>query len=42
MDTIKSMNVSDDIIQQVQIKIETEAINKVHEITGTAGYKTYD
>ncbi|MFZ3231467.1 MAG: hypothetical protein WA160_14770 [Pseudobdellovibrio sp.] len=42
IDTMKSMNVSDDIIQQVQVKIETEARNKVHAITGGAGYETYD
>ena len=42
IDTMKSMNVSDDIIQQVQVKIENEARSKVHEITGGAGYETYD
>ena len=42
IDTMKSMNVSDDIIQQVKVKIETEARNKVHQITGGAGYETYD
>ncbi len=39
---MKSMNVSDDIIKQVQGKIETETRNKVHEVTGGAGYDTYD
>lgn len=42
IDTMKSMNVSDDVIQQVQVSIETDARNKVHEITGGAGYETYD
>ena len=42
IDTMTSMNVSDDVIKQVQVKIETEARNKVHEITGGAGYETYD
>ena len=42
IDTMKSMNVSENIIQQVQVKIETEARNKVHQITGGAGYETYD
>jgi DNA invertase Pin-like site-specific DNA recombinase len=42
IDTMKSMKVSDDVIKQVQVKIETEARNKVHEITGGAGYETYD
>ncbi|MBC7458104.1 MAG: hypothetical protein H7235_07490 [Bdellovibrionaceae bacterium] len=42
IDTMKSMKVSDEIIQQVQAKIESEARNKVHEITGGAGYETYD
>ena len=42
IDTMKSMNVSDDIIQQVQVKIENEARTKVHEIIGGAGYETYD
>ena len=39
---MKPMNVSDEVIQQVKVKIETEARNKVHEITGGAGYETYD
>lgn len=42
IDTLKSMNVSNDVIQQVRAKIETEARSKVHEITGGAGYETYD
>lgn len=39
---MKYLNVSDDVIKQVQIKIETEARSKVHEITGGAGYETFD
>ncbi len=39
---MKAMKVSDDIIQQVQVKIETEARTKVHEVTGGAGYETFD
>ena len=39
---IDAMNVSEDIIQQVQVKIETEARSKVHEITGGSGYETFD
>ena len=42
VETMKSMKVSDDVIQQVQVKIETEARTKVHEMTGGAGYETYD
>ena len=42
IDTMKSMKVSDDIIQQVQVKIEADARSKVHEITGGAAYETYD
>lgn len=42
IETMKAMNVSDDVIQQVQVKIETDARHKVHEITGGAGYETYD
>ena len=42
IDTMKSMNVSDEVIQQVKVKIEAEARNKVHEITGGSGYETYD
>ena len=42
IDTMKSMNVSDDVIKQVQVKIEIDARSKVHEITGGAGYETYD
>ncbi len=39
---MKSMNASDDIIQQVQAKIEADARSKVHEITGGAVYETFD
>ena len=42
IDAMKAMNVSDDIIQQVQVKIETEARSKVHKITGGSGYETFD
>ena len=42
IDTMKAMNVSEDIIQQVQVKIETEARSKVHDVTGGAGYETFD
>ena len=42
INAMKLMNVSDDVIQQVQVKIETEARNKVREITGGPGYETYD
>lgn len=36
------MNVSEEIIQQVQTKIETDTRDKVREIIGGAGYETYD
>ena len=39
---MKSLNVADEVIQQVQVKIETEAREKVHAMTGGAGYETYD
>lgn len=42
VETMKSMNVSEEIIQQVQTKIETDARDKVREIIGGAGYETYD
>lgn len=42
VDTMKAMNVSNEIIEQVQVKIEAEARDKVHKITGGAGYETYD
>ena len=42
IDAMKAMNVSEDIIHQVQVKIETEARSKVHEITGGTGYETFD
>lgn len=42
VETMKSMNVSEEIIQQVQNKIETDARDKVREIIGGAGYETYD
>ena len=42
VETMKSMNVSEEIIQQVQTKIKTDARDKVREIIGGAGYETYD
>ncbi|MFN8845839.1 MAG: recombinase family protein [Bdellovibrionales bacterium] len=40
--TMKSMNVSEDIVKQVQQKIESEARDKVQSVMGHAGYETYD
>jgi len=42
IETMKSMNVSDDIVKQVQQKIEAEARDKVQSVMGHAGYETYD
>jgi DNA invertase Pin-like site-specific DNA recombinase len=42
IDTMKSMNVSDDIVKHVQQKIESEARDKVQSVMGHAGYETYD
>ena len=42
IETMKAMNVSDVIIQQVQTKIETEARGNVQSVMGHAGYETYD
>ena len=42
IDTMKSMNVSEDIVKQVQQKIESEARDKVQSVMGHAGYETYD
>lgn len=39
---MKSMNVSEEIIQQVKNIIEDEARSKEHLVTGGAGYETYD
>ena len=39
---MKSMNVSEDIVKQVQQKIESEARDKVQSVMGHAGYETYD
>ena len=41
-EAMKQMNISDDIIQQVQVKMENDARDKVHKITGGSGYETYD
>ena len=40
--TMKSMNVSEDIVKQVQQKIESEARDKVQSVMGHAGYETFD
>ena len=42
IETMKTMNVSDDIVKQVQQKIESEARDKVQSVMGHAGYETYD
>ena len=43
IETMKLMNVSADVIQQVQEKLEIEARDKVREIIGiNGGYETYD
>jgi DNA invertase Pin-like site-specific DNA recombinase len=42
IETMKSMNVSEDIVKQVQQKIESEARDKVQSVMGHAGYETYD
>ena len=42
IETMKSMNVPDDIVKQVQQKIETEARENVKSVMGHAGYETYD
>ena len=42
IETMKSMNVSEDIVKQVQQKIEAEARDKVQSVMGHAGYETYD
>ncbi len=41
-EAMKQMNISDDIILQVQVKMENDARDKVHKITGGASYETYD
>lgn len=40
--TMKSMNVSEDVVKQVQKKIETEARENVQSVMGHAGYETFD
>ncbi len=42
IETMKSMNVSEDVVKQVQQKIETEAREKVQSVMGHAGYETFD
>lgn len=42
IEIMKSMNVSEDIVKQVQQKIESEARDKVQSVMGHAGYETYD
>ncbi len=42
IETMKAMNVSDEVIQQVQTKIETEARDSVQSDMGHAGYETFD
>lgn len=42
LETMKSMNISSDIIEQVQTKIETEARDNVRNVLGGEGYETYD
>ena len=42
IETMKSMNVSDDLVKHVQQKIETEARDKTQSVMGHAGYETYD
>jgi DNA invertase Pin-like site-specific DNA recombinase len=42
IETMKSMNVSEDIVKQVQQKIESEARDKVQSFMGHAGYETFD
>ena len=42
IETMKTMNVSEDIVKQVQQKIESEARDKVQSVMGHAGYETYD
>ena len=42
IETMKTMNVSEDIVKQVQQKIESEARDKVQSVMGHAGYDTFD
>ncbi len=41
-ETMKAMNVPDEVIQQVQNKIESMARESVHEVMGGKAYETYD
>jgi len=42
IEIMKTMNVSEDIVKQVQQKIESEAREKVQSVMGHAGYETFD
>lgn len=42
IETMKAMKVSEDIVKQVQQKIESEARDKVQSVMGHAGYETFD
>ena len=42
IETMKAMNVSEDIVKQVQQKIESEARDKIQLVMGHAGYETFD
>lgn len=42
IETMKTMNVSEDIVKQVQQKIESEAREKVQSVMGHTGYETFD
>ena len=42
VEKMKSMNVSENVIQQVQDKIESRARENVHELMGQAAYETFD
>ena len=39
---MKAMQMPDEIIQQVQNKIEANARDKVHDVMGGEAYETYD
>ncbi|MBL7544980.1 MAG: recombinase family protein [Bdellovibrionaceae bacterium] len=41
-ETMKSMNVSEDVVKQVRQKIENEARESVQSVMGHAGYETFD
>ena len=42
IEAMKTLNVSEDIVKQVQQKIESEAREKVQSVMGHAGYETFD